>query len=613
MKDREQAEASQRGLEPIFTGRPTAYYRRLRMYYRRWRRLLGLSSFLWRYREKRSYQKWIQEEAEFFQAVRAGRRSLADLVFHPRIAVFVIVREPDSPWLDQTISSVRAQWYPHWELWLCLGASGAFSSDLSASHWRQENRIKLSRSPESDDLAARLNEVLGQTSCEFFGLLEQGDELAPHALYEIAKQLQHDVFDYCYSDEDEIDASGRRSRPFCKPDWSPELCLSSLYACRFGVYRRVFAQEVGGFRPEFAACPDYDLLLRCASRSERIAHIPRLLYHRRMGRTAEHNAKGNAMQQAVTETHERAKAAVCDAVSQTGEVATVEDGPTPCTFHVRRQIRGEPLISIIIPTRDRLQLLRPCIESVEQRTTYRNYEILIVDNQSQEPRLLAYLASLRHRVIRYNEPFNFARLNNRAVAEAQGEYVLLLNNDMEVITSGWLAAMLAQAQRREVGAVGAQLLYADGTVQHAGVVLGFLNLAGHAHKYQLSAEPGYHCFPHLSRDYSAVTAACLLTRKAVYEELDGMDEHLAVNFNDVDFCLRLRERGYRIMYTPQARLYHHESHSRWRQPPPAKEAQYMRKRWGALLTHDPFYNPHLTLKREDFGFDRQRARAVLTT
>lgn len=604
--------AARHALEHLLGGRLAAYYRRLRTYYHRWRHSSGIGLPIWNAFAELSYRRWVREEALLFQAVRAGRQSLSTLSFQPKIAILMAVQDPLSPWLIEGISSVCTQWYPQWELWLCVDDAASLAHVLPPPPGQRDERIKLLITTDMTNIAVQLNDAISQTSCEFIGLLGQDDTLAPHALYEVVKRLQHEVFDYCYSDEDQIDTSGRRAHPFFKPGWSPELCLSSLYACRFGVYRRGLVRDVGKFRPNFVACLDYDLLLRCAAHSDRISHIARVLYHKRLTRSVKIAEDREVASHASTVMQERAKASLLDVLNRDEEVATITDGPTPCTFHVCRRIVGEPLISIIIPTRDRLNLLRPCLESIQQRTTYRNYEILIIDNQSRDPQTLVYLASLPHRVLCNDDPFNFARLNNQAVAEARGEYILLLNNDMEIISPEWLTAMLEQAQRKEVGAVGARLLYADETIQHAGVVLGLLNIAGHAHKYLPSAEAGYFFFPHILRNYSAVTAACLLTRKAVYTEIGGMNERLAVTFNDVDFCLRLQEKGYRIVYTPHAQLYHHESRSRWRQPPPEDEAHYMRERWGSLLISDPYYNPHLTLKREDFSFDLQRARRLLT-
>jgi GT2 family glycosyltransferase len=372
---------------------------------------------------------------------------------------------------------------------------------------------------------------------------------------------------------------------------------------------------------------DYDLLLRCSERSERIIHVPRILYHKRQAQhelgyrfplpvgegqgEGAHGVRLESPDSSLSRRHANAKQAVSDALDRREEVATVEDGPAFCTFRVRRCVLGSPLVSIIIPTRDRLSLLRRCLQSIEAQTAYRHYEILVIDNGSRESRTLSYLASLPYRVIQDNEPFNFARLNNRAATLARGEHLLFLNNDVEAMTPEWLEALLEHAQRREVGAVGAQLLYADGSIQHAGIVLGVRGVAGHAHKYLPAKSEGYFAFPHLIRNYSAVTAACLMIRKAVYEEVEGMDEHLAVTFNDVDLCLRLRARGYLVVYTPYAQLYHHESRSRWYQPPRAEEVHYMLDRWGTLLARDPYYNPHLTLDREDFGFDLDRAQALL--
>jgi GT2 family glycosyltransferase len=596
-------------------GRLAAYYRRLRSYYRRWRqpgaRFMWLRNFLGR----DPYTQWVREEERFCQAVREGRIPLVRYERQPTIGIVVDVQAPVLAWLHETVTSVLSQWYPHWELWLCVTEADAALSTMPWAQWRQDERIRVVTRMNMEEVSVTWNALLHQTSCEFVGVLGQHDALAHYAFHEIARRLQQEEVDVFYSDEDSLDANGRRSRPFFKPDWSPDLCLSSLYACRFGVYRRQLVQEVGGFRSQYAACPEYDLLLRCTEQSERISHIPRVLYHARVGVSGAALPLGEKPEEkAQVATHQIAKRALQDAIERRGEAASVEDGPVPGVFRVRRRIHrslGEPLISIIIPTRDQLEILRSCIESIERRTTYRNYEILVVDNRSQEPHTRAYLASLPHRVLGFDEPFNFARLNNIAVAEARGEYVLLLNNDMEVLSPDWLTAMLEQAQRKEVGAVGAQLLYPDATIQHAGVILGLLRIAGHAHKYLPSAESGYFSFPHVIRNYSAVTAACLLTCKAVYEEIGGMDERLAVTFNDVDFCLRLRAKGYLITYTPYARLYHDESRSRWRQSPPEEEARFMLEHWGKLLSQDPYYNPHLTLKREDFRFDLRRARAVL--
>jgi GT2 family glycosyltransferase len=603
-------EDNRQRLERLFGWRLSAYYQRLRVYYRRWRYRLSLRSVAWeRLFENASYAAWVREEERILGSAADYSARITALSVQPTVSILLAVRDPHLPWLEESIASVLAQFYPRWELWLSEVNSPVSVRSVLEQYHERDARIKVVPFHSSTDTAAVLNRALRLVSGEFIGLLAQHDTLAPHALYEVVRCIRDNQGDLLYSDEDTIDARGQRSAPFCKPDWSPDLCLSSLYACRFGVYRKQIVEAVGGLRSAYAESMDYDLLLRCSERSERIMHVPRILYHGRAARILP-GGRGTA-QQLPSATHASAKRAVSDALNRREEVATVEDGPMLCTFRVRRRVLGSPLISIIIPTRDRLSLLRRCLQSIETRTAYRHYEILVIDNSSREPRTLSYLASLPHQVIQDNGPFNFARLNNQAVTSARGEQLLFLNNDVEVITPEWLDALLEHSQRREVGAVGAQLLYADGTIQHAGIVLGVRGVAGHAQKYLPAKSEGYFAFPHLIRNYSAVTAACLMLRKAVYEEVGGMDENLAVTFNDVDLCLRLRARGYLVVYTPYARLYHHESRSRWSQPPHAEEVQYMLDRWGALLARDPYYNPHLTLEREDFDFDPDRARSVL--
>lgn len=586
-------------LEKTFGWWPSASYQRLRVYYRRWRYrlddLLGPALSVIR---RDPYAAWVQEEEQLMAAKTAH---VARLTKRPVMSVLLVIQAPHLSWLEDSIASVVAQSYPKWELWLCdLSASSSLRSHLEELAARDE-RIKMTavaRSPQEP--TERLNHVLQRSAGEYLVLLAQHDMLPPWALAEIVRQMQDKAAEVLYSDEDSCDAGGSRSAPFCKPDWSPDLSLSSLYACQLSVYRRSLIEAVGGFHSANMECLVYDLLLRCAEKTERIHHIPRVLYHKRQKTV-----------QPRDDMHTQTKQIVSDALRRRGEVAVVEDGPAPCTFRIRRQLRTTPLVSIVIPTRDRLRLLRRCVQSIEERTTYSNYEILIVDNGSQEADTLAYLSASPHRVIHVEGPFHFARLCNGGVALTQGEQILLLNNDMEVITPGWLEALLEHAQRPDVGAVGAKLLYADGTIQHAGVVLGMRGVAGHAHKYQPAKRPGYGDFPQLVRNYSAVTAACLMIRKAVYEEVGGMREELAVLYNDTDLCLRLRERNYLIVYTPYAELYHHEGRSRWYHPPNPEETRYMFDHWGAVIARDPYYNPQLALQREDFHFDQERARSLV--
>jgi len=593
-------EQDRQRLERLFGWRLSASYQRLRVYYRRWRHLFSFRVVSSWGLQHDPYAAWVRAETKMLEAEAGSRKYLASSETQPTVSIFTIVHDPHLPWLEESIASVLAQFSPCWELWLCAATLSSAARAFVERLQNRDPRIKVVSPPTFADEATALNHALSRASGEFIGLLGQHDTLAPHALFEVTRFAREHQAGVLYTDEDTFDQTGRRSAPFCKPDWSPDLSLSSLYACRFGVYRKRLIETAGGFRSIERENLEYDLLLRCTELSERVVHVPRILYHGRQ-----------PAQSSLSLVQASTKQILRGALQRRREIATLEDGPAPCTFHVRRLVQSSPLVSIIIPTRDRLNLLRRCLESIETRTTYRNYEILLIDNGSEEPRTLSYLAGLPHRVIHDGGPFNFARLNNRAIAVARGEHLLLLNNDVEVITPEWLEALLEHSQRQEVGAVGARLLYADGTIQHAGVVLGVRGVAGHAHKYLSAKDAGYFFFPHLTRNYSAVTAACLMIRKALYEEVGGMEERLAVTFNDVDLCLRLRARGHLIVYTPHASLYHHESRSRWYQPPRAEEVQYMLERWGTLLANDPYYNPHLTLTEEDFRFDLDRARALL--
>jgi GT2 family glycosyltransferase len=418
-------------------------------------------------------------------------------------------------------------------------------------------------------------DALEKATGDFVLRLDAGDELAEHALYLYADALcAHRDADLVYGDEDRADDAGLLYDPDFKPDWNPDLLLSQDYLGH-AVAVRVTAARRG---QEFFS-------------AGRALHVPFVVNHRHLP---------------------DAPASLGAAQRHVGEAAIVENGPLPGTRRLRWKLPEKPpLVSLIIPTRDRRELLEACVESLLSKTGYRNFEVLVVDNDSRDPAALDYLASLERRgvarVLRDLRPFNFPALNNLAVAQARGEVVGLLNNDLEIVEAGWLEEMVSHALRPEVGAVGARLLYPDRTVQHAGVILGIGGIADHGHK-QLSADaPGYRSRAKLTQDLSAVTAACLLIRKETYLAVGGLDEEYAVAFNDVDFCLRLRERGLRNVWTPFATLVHHESKSRGRETTPRRVARFrgemarLRARWGKALLNDPAYNPNLTLDATNFS------------
>ena len=508
------------------------------------------------------YERWHRRYAELSEGDRAAiRKAASRLVAPPLISVLLFAGGASEKERERAQASVQAQLYSRWELCVVEGAEGA------------------------------ANAALQKAKGEYLLLLDARDELAEHALYLIAEEIgAHPGTDIVFGDEDSLDAQGRLHDPIFKPDWNLDLFLSTNYLARAFAVRAARVAEVGGFRGGFGASRDYDLLLRIVAGTDAVRHLPFALYHRRAGDDA---SAGDASLRALQE--------------HLGEAAVVEPGPFPATHRVRWRLPAPPpLVSLIIPTRDARCLLEPCVESLLSQTGYRHFELLVVDNGSREPDAVEYLAALeaRHaaRVLRYPHPFNFSAIINFAVAQARGEVVGLLNNDLEFVEPHWLEEMVSQALRPGVGAVGARLLYPDRTVQHAGVILGIGGLADHLHKNLPAEAPGYCGRARLTQDFSAVTAACLLVRREIYLEVRGFDEAFAVAFNDVDFCLRLRERGLRNVWTPFATVIHHESKSRGSENTLAKvlrfrgEMRRLKARWGEALVADPAYNPNLTVK-----------------
>jgi GT2 family glycosyltransferase len=552
-------------------------------------------------------------EEQYLTLVRNNRLRASDLTrlrgkasnfgYRPLLSVLLPVLAPEPERVEQALDSLLRQIYPTWELCACKnGYTRERVRQVLARYERLDERIKVMDLERNMSGSSSLNTTLSVAEGEFVCLLGHADELAPNSLFEVAKLLQeHPSADLIYSDEDSIDGEGNRFGPRFKPDWSPDLLLSADYVSRLSVYRRGLLEELGGFGEGFGGAEDYDLVLRATERTEKIHHIPKVLYHRRTAADSLVPSGGSEGR-----TRAASRRALSEALGRRGIEGSVEGGNLPGTFRVRRKIVGEPKVSIIVATRDNVSLLKSCIESIERLTTYRNYEILIIDNDSTEPATLEYLAKTPHRVIPFREEYNYSRINNLGVSQSKGEYVLLLNDDTEVISGEWLEAMLEHAQRPEVGAVGAKLIYPDGRVQHAGVVTGvghswMRGVATHAYQFYPSDASGHMGTLATTTNYNAVTAACMMVRKGVYEEVGGFnEENLPLSFDDVDLCLRIRERGYLVVYTPHAELYHHETMTRKKVDTPA-EVLYMRERWEGKLDADPYYNPHFSRGFGDFN------------
>jgi GT2 family glycosyltransferase len=549
-----------------------------------------------------SYPEWRRR---FHALTERDRDSIRELSrkLSVRISLILPVYQPPERWLERAIESVRAQLYPLWELCIADDASRApYVRRILERAAAADTRIKVVFREANGHISAASNSALALATGEFIALLDHDDELVEEALYAIASAAQG--ADLIYSDEDKIAEDGTLSDPFFKPDWNPDLLLSQNYLGHLVAMRRSLVDELGGFRAGFEGSQDYDLLLRATARTDRIRHLPFPLYHWR-------SIAGSAARDASAKSY-ASDAAVCALQDHLRGRGVVEKANLPTTYRIRWPIEEPaPLVTLIIPTRDGRQILETCVESIQKKTAYANLEVLIVDNQSRSAETLEYFAAVERRgvarVLRYDAPFNFAAINNFAARHARGTVLGLLNNDLEVVDGGWLEEMVSQAIRPEIGAVGARLLYPDGTVQHGGIVLGVGGVAGHAHKYLPGDAAGYFSRAQVVHDVSAVTAACLVVRKETFEHVGGLDETLAVAFNDVDFCLRIGQRGLRNLWTPFATLIHHESKSRGQEDSPAKRARFagetrrMVERWGNALLVDPAYNPNLTLEAEDFG------------
>jgi O-antigen biosynthesis protein len=505
--------------------------------------------------------------------------------------------------VQTTIRSIIEQLYPNWTLCLAyvhVGPGGVLGAG------RADPRVRAVR-PDKLDRASALNAAFALATGEFVTFVQPGDLLSEHALYEVAVQLgEAPLLDLIYTDEDCVDASGQRDRVRFKPGWDPDLILADNYIGGLAVYRRTLIEAVGCCRKGFEGAEDYDLTLRATARTtpDRVRHLPSVLYHRRAV-----NADPGLEVVAAMEKLARAGAArrVVREHLDAGGFTDARLEPAPlaplCNRIVWPLPSPLPMVTVIVPTRDRAELLKQCAEAVLRRTDYGELELLVIDNDSREPTTHAVFERLqddhpgRVRILPHPGPFNFAALNNAAAKQARGDVLLLLNNDVHVIEPRWLREMVSHAVRPDVGAVGAKLLYIDERVQHAGVVLGPGGQLTHLLRLSRRDDPGYGNQLALARTLSAVTGACLAIRRSVFLEVGGLDErNLHVAFNDIDLCLRLGDYGYRVVWTPGAELFHLESASRGPDEEPrfGREWQHMRRTWGKLLENgDPFHNQNI--------------------
>lgn len=564
-----------------------------------------------------SYEQWIAcKEQPVLPSPAMVQQQLALMHTRPMFSVVMPTYNTDATYLRACIESVLQQSYPNWEL--CIADDKSPKPHVVAildEYSAKDPRIKVVKRQENGHISRASNSAIELASGDYIALLDHDDLLAKDALFFMAEAVnQYPDGQIFYSDEDKIDLQGRRSEPHFKSDWNPDLFFAQNFVSHLGVYKTSLIQRIGGFRAGVEGSQDQDLLLRCLPhvRHDQIHHIPKVLYHWRMLEGSTALASGEKSYTTLAGIQ-----ALTDYFAEQGPAGvTVEAGLVPNTYRVHWPVPANaPKVSLLIPTRDRRDLLEVAVRSILEKTIYSNYEVVILDNGSIEADTLAFFAEItqqdaRVKVLQYDHPFNYSAINNFGVAATTGELVGLINNDVEVINPDWLTELVSHAIRPEIGCVGAKLYYSNELIQHAGVILGIGGVANHSHKMFPRAAFGYFARLVCPQNLSAVTAAVLVVRRDVYEQVGGLNEvDLKVAFNDVDFCLKVRQAGYRNLWTPYAELYHHESVSRGAEDTPEKqqrfklEVDYMTQVWGDQLLKDPYYNPHLSKTKDDFSLE----------
>lgn len=550
--------------------------------------------------KKREYNKWLYQQAE-----RQSKETLSSFKYKPLISVIIPVYNAEPTFLRECLDSVLSQTYKNFEICIADDASTSKETIAILKEYEKNPKVKIVYRKKNGHISKASNDALKLASGEFVALVDNDDTLPENALYEVVRVLNKDKkIDMVYTDEDKIDEEGSFCFPNFKPDFAPDTFMSVNYISHLGVLRRSIVEKIGGFRVGFEGAQDYDLYLRFFEKTNRVYHIPKILYHWRMadGSTAKNIDKKNY-------ALERGKKALEDALKRRkieGKVHIAKNCPY---YWIEYAVEKNPKVTIIIPTKDLAKITEVCLKSIYEKTTYKNYEVVVVNNNSKEKATFNLFDKYKKkyqnfRVIDANFEFNYSKINNYAVKKTKSDYIVLLNNDVEVITPEWLTIMLGYASQKHIGAVGAKLLYPNNTVQHAGIVLG-IGVASHIHlgrKREDIAWAGQLAIP---QDFSAVTGACLMVSRKKWNEVGGLEEKLKVAYNDVDFNIKLLEKGYYNVCLANIELYHHESKSRGADTYGEKkirfdaEQDYMYNKWGKRIDRDMFYNPNLTKKTTD--------------
>jgi len=555
-----------------------------------------------------SYNQWYLSHKP--TPAQLTEQKNAEFDYMPLISIITPTYNTPINFLTDMIQSVQHQTYSKWELCIADGSSNTDVYKHLNIFSQNDSRIRVIRLDKNEGISGNSNAALSMAKGDFIALLDHDDLLTPNALYEAVQKINdNSACDMIYSDEDKTDEYGQKFfDPYFKADFSIDLLRANNYICHFLVLKNTLLNKAGRFFDNrFDGAQDYDLVLRCVEKADHVAHIPKILYHWRV-----HNNSTAASAESKPYTHIAGKKALEEHFKRLGIEADVLDGTRGInnTYKIKYKLNGEPMVSIIIPNYEHIDDLKKCLESIQKTIGYANYEILIAENNSKDKATFDYYNYLDQypyiHVLKYPNEFNYSAINNWAIQQAKGDYIVLLNNDVEVISNNWVREMVSYCQRDDVGIVGAKLYYPDETIQHAGVIIGMGGVADHAFKDASREIPGYFGRAVLVQDLSAVTAAFLMVKKSVFNSVDGFDENFAVAFNDVDLCLKIRKKGYLIIFDPDIEAYHYESKSRGYEDTPEKKKRFQHEhelfysKWGKHYI-DPYYNVNLTLQKNDFS------------
>lgn len=552
------------------------------------------------------YQEWYEKNKPSEEELaRQRKKKWKDPVV---ISVLVPAYRTPEVFLKQMMESVLLQTYPYLELCIADGSGTDDSVEKVVKEYQKKDpRVRYRRLEKNEGIAGNTNAAIEMASGDYLALFDHDDLLSPNALFEVASAIEKEKADVIYTDEDKVTSDLKEHfQPHFKPDFNPDLLCANNYICHLFVVKRSLALKLGGQDPAYDGAQDYDFIFRCTENAEKIVHVAKILYHWRV-----HQASTADNPSSKLYAFDAGKRAIEAHLARIGVKAEVSHTKDLGFYRVKYQVQGNPMVSIVIPNKDEKETLKKCLESIWKKTSYPNYEIILVENNSTTQEIRDYYKELdgkkRVRVVYWDKEFNYSAINNFGISYAKGEYILCLNNDITVISPDWLEELLANCQRPEVGIVGARLYYPDNTIQHAGIVLGMGGCAGSLFVGLARSRGGYLHKAALQQDLSAVTAACFMVKKEVFEKVGGFEEKLAVAFNDVDFCLKVRHAGYLVVYDPYAELYHHESKTRGYENTEAKkrrfqeEIEYMRCHWMPDILRDPYYNENLSLKASDYS------------